>query len=206
MSEKASSKDIELVSKAVISGEEGLTEAEKSKFEYALSKRVSVKDVLELMGIYYPEPSEAELSLMTRFIESAGTMKLSKDEAEMLDKMANKRVSMKALTDVVMAAYRNQLATNYYYLKDQLLHLQIIARDKMATNDGIKRLADKLLKNKKIDEETYHTIASAHLKLTKKDFEETKATVEKTKKDLQERMNKLAEELKKQEGSAPIGK
>lgn len=196
MADRLNDKEMNIVKKS-ISAPDTLTHDEKTKLDYLKSKPVRVEDVLEMINTEYPVPTEEELDLTKRLIESQGTLKVTKEESDLLDGARIKRASLQDVVDVVMSAYKGSINSRYLDLKNQLFLVQIMLRDLVVSKSELKKLAKKLNESGDLSDEGLAKVNSAKLVLSKTDFSDAAKTRDDAYTKVTDEMNKQTELLDK---------
>jgi len=196
MADRLNDKEMNIVKKS-ISAPDTLTRDEKTKLDYIKSKPVRVEDVLEMINTEYPVPTEEELDFTKRLIESQGTLKVTKEESDLLDGARIKRASLQDVVDVVMSAYKGSINSRYLDLKNQLFLVQIMLRDLVVSKSELKKLAKKLNESGDLSDEGLAKVNSAKLVLSKTDFSDAAKTRDDAYTKVTDEMNKQTELLDK---------
>ena len=196
MADRLNDKEMNIVKKS-ISAPDTLTHDEKTKLDYLKSKPVRVEDVLEMINTEYPVPTEEELDFTKRLIESQGTLKVTKEESDLLDGARIKRASLQDVVDVVMSAYKGSINSRYLDLKNQLFLVQIMLRDLVVSKSELKKLAKKLNESGDLSDEGLAKVNSAKLVLSKTDFSDAAKTRDDAYTKVTDEMNKQTELLDK---------
>ena len=196
MADRLNDKEMNIVKKS-ISAPDTLTNDEKTKLDYLKSKPVRVEDVLEMINTEYPVPTEEELDFTKRLIESQGTLKVTKEESDLLDGARIKRASLQDVVDVVMSAYKGSINSRYLDLKNQLFLVQIMLRDLVVSKSELKKLAKKLNESGDLSDEGLAKVNSAKLVLSKTDFSDAAKTRDDAYTKVTDEMNKQTELLDK---------
>ena len=197
MANRLDEEEVNLIKKAYVSGEDKLDKKELSKFEYAKTKPVTADDVMNLVDLKYPTPTDEEMEFVKKFIASAGTLKLTPHEVDLLNAAANKRVSLQDVVGVVMEAYRNDLAKRYGQLNELVFNLQIILRDELASVSKIKSLANKLHESGDLTDEGLAIVKKQNLRMSKHDYAEAKKATEDAMNKVVDKMNDATAALDK---------
>lgn len=209
MALKAEDKDVELVAKVIVKGEDALTKEEKVALEQSLSKRTSLEDVMHLLGLYYPELTKEELStVMSRMYSQQPE---TKEEADIMDKAAHKHPSTIDVVNLLKTFSSKSVMPRIADMQDEILTLQIIVHDYMVSKVEFKKLIDKLYKeyqeihpdndDKSEDlqvedkesefvKKAYRTLISSKLVMTKQDYADVISSKNEKLKEAAERANK----------------
>lgn len=191
MSSKLTKEDLELLKKYYTSSEDKLSTDEKAKLPYAKAKPVSADDVLGLMNIKFPNPSDDEMAFVKKFVANVGMMKLTPEEVVLLNETANKSASIQDVVGIVMETYRNEIAKRYAGLVEENLNLKIFLRDQLASQTQMKKLATKLHEAGELSDGAYEIIKKFSLKPSKADYRAAKKTTE-------DALNNVVDELNEQ--------
>lgn len=197
MSSKLTKEDLELLKKYYTSGEDKLSAPEKGKITYVKAKPVSAEDVLELMNIKFPNPSDDEMDFVKLFVAKAGMMKLTPEQVILLNETANKSASIQDVIGIVMETYRNEIAQRYSALVEENLNLKIIIRDQLASNSRLKKLATKLHDAGELSDGAYEIIKKTKLTMSKTDYRNAKKTTEDALNNVVDELNEQTEKLDK---------
>lgn len=197
MSKKLSEEDLNLLKKYYTSGKDKLSTSEKSEITYVKAKPVSAEDVLELMNIKFPNPSDDEMDFVKLFVANAGMMNLTPEQVILLNETANKSASIQDVIGIVMETYRNEIAQRYSALVEENLNLKIIIRDQLASNSRLKKLATKLHDAGELSDGAYEIIKKAKLTMSKTDYRNAKKTTEDALNNVVDELNEQTEKLDK---------
>lgn len=197
LSSKLSQEDINLLKKYYTSGEDKLDKSEQGKLTYAKAKPVSANDVLSLMDIKFPNPSDDEMDFVKQFVANVGMMKLTPEQVTLLNETANKSASIQDVVGIVMETYRNEIAKRYSALVEENLNLKIFLRDQLASQTQVKKLATKLHNAGELSDAAYEIIKKFSLKPSKSDYRTAMKTTEEALNNVVDNLNEQTEALDK---------
>lgn len=196
MAERLNETELALIKKSIASPDK-LTSADNEKLEYLKAKPVRVEDLVTLLDTKYPTPTDVEMDLTKRLIESQGTLNVTSEEARTLDEIQTKRASLQDVVDIVMSAYKGSLANRYRDLKDQLFLVQIMLRDQVVAKNELKKLAKKLNATGDLSDEGLKKVNTSKLVMSTQDYKDAAKTREDAYTKVVDEMNKQTELIDK---------
>lgn len=197
MSKRLEAKELDLIKRAYLSGEDKLSTKDKEALTYAKAKPVTADDVMDLLNVKYPVPTDDEMAFVKEFVARAGMMKLTPEQNDLLNATADKRASLQDVIGIVMEAYRNELATRYRELAETQLNLQMIIRDELASASRIKQVAKRLNNEGELSDKALSIINKQNFRMSKRDYAEAKQTTEDALNKVVDKMNEMTDKLDK---------